>query len=314
MIDEEIQLRPQALQDYIGQSQIKDNLSDDIYASLVAGHEMKDILFDGPPGLGKTTLARIIAMELEANMHEASGPSISDIPTLVALLRRLKRYDVLFIDEIHRIPKKVEEVLYPVIEDGVLYWTSEGRNKHLKMVPFTIVGATTRLDLISQPLRDRFGETYHLQYYTATEMEDIVARSADLLGLEIAGEAIEEIARRSRSTPRVANKLLKNARDYALVRNSSLTLEVACAALDSRGVDVMGLDDQDQQILKLLHLQNRPLGLSTIAAAMNTEPATIESVHEPYLMRLGFIERTFRGRIITQHGRAHLKRVRKVAA
>lgn len=314
MADEEVQLRPQALQEYIGQEQIKGNLADDIYASLVGGHEMKDIMLQGPPGLGKTTLARIIAMELEADMHEASGPSISDIPTLIGVLRRLKRYDVLFIDEIHAMPKKVEEALYPVMEDGVLYWTSEGRNRQQKMPPLTIVGATTRPDRISQPLRDRFGETYHLQYYTATEMEDIVARSASLLELEIEGEAIEEIARRSRSTPRVANRLLKNVRDYALVRNSNLTAEVACAALDARHVDVMGLDEQDQQILQLLHTQNRPIGLSTIAAAMNTEPAAIETIHEPYLMRLNFIERTFRGRIITQHGRAHLKRVRKVAA
>ena len=311
---EEQALRPNSWEGYIGQEAIKRNLQDDIVAVFVRGDmddPLKHMLFEGPPGLGKTTLSRLLSNELETNLIETSGPALSEPESLIRILRSVNAWDILFIDEIHRMPLRLEEVLYSVMEDGEAFWsTGNGRNAQtirIKLPPFTLVGATTRPDLISQPMRDRFGEIYHMHYYTDNEMEDIVERSTRVLGVPIDAEGIIEIAKRARSTPRIANRLVKNVRDYALVHNDGVVDKKAVVkAMERRGIDTLGLDEDDRAILRFLAERDAPVGLETMGAAVNVEHRAVEQMHEPFLLRKELMARTPRGRVITPKGRAHI--------
>lgn len=309
----EFSLRPRYLSEYIGQSQAKENLKIYIEAAKMRKEALDHVLLYGPPGLGKTTLSNIIANELGVNLRTTSGPAIERPGDLAALLTNLQENDVLFIDEIHRLHRTVEEVLYPAMEDFALdIMIGKGpsaRSVRLDLPPFTLIGATTRAGLLSAPLRDRFGVVSRLEFYTVDELSYIVTRASEILNVQMIGDAAEEIALRSRGTPRIANRLLKRVRDYAQVRGDGvITLDVARQALKLIQVDNMGLDHIDH---KMLHAMIRnfgggPVGLDTIAATIGEESQTIEDVYEPYLLQIGFLQRTPRGRVATVQAYRHL--------
>lgn len=306
-------LRPKMLSDYIGQEKIKDSLDIMIQAAKERGETVDHILFSGPPGLGKTTLSTVVANELGSNIKTTSGPAIERTGDLAAILTNLEEGDVLFIDEIHRLNRMVEEVLYPALEDYVLdIVVGKGpaaRSIRIDLPHFTLIGATTRTGLLTGPLRDRFGIAFRLQYYTPEELALIVSRSADILDVPITQDGALEIARRSRGTPRLANRLLKRVRDWAQVRgDGAINEDVAAEALSFYDVDPLGLDAMDNRILQLLAVQfgGRPVGVNTIASALSEDVDTIEDVYEPFLMQRGLISRTPKGRQATLRAFEHL--------
>lgn len=306
-------LRPKMLSDYIGQEKIKDSLDIMIQAAKERGETVDHILFSGPPGLGKTTLSTVVANELGSNVKTTSGPAIERTGDLAAILTNLEEGDVLFIDEIHRLNRMVEEVLYPALEDYVLdIVVGKGpaaRSIRIDLPHFTLIGATTRTGLLTGPLRDRFGIAFRLQYYTPEELALIVSRSAGILDVPITQDGALEIARRSRGTPRLANRLLKRVRDWAQVRgDGTINEDVAAEALSFYDVDPLGLDAMDNRILQLLAVQfgGRPVGVNTIASALSEDVDTIEDVYEPFLMQCGLIARTPKGRQATLRAFEHL--------
>ena len=312
-------LRPQTLGEYIGQEKIKSNLKVYIDAAKARGETLDHVLFYGPPGLGKTTLSGIIANEMGVHMKVTSGPAIEKPGEMAAILNNLQEGDVLFVEEIHRLNRQVEEVLYPAMEDFaidiMLGKESSARSIRLDLPRFTLVGATTRAGLLTAPLRDRFGVVQKLEFYTPKELQVIVRRSAVVLGVEIDDAGALEIARRSRGTPRLANRLLKRVRDFAQVKyDGVITREVADFALDILDVDKIGLDNNDRNILLTIieKFGGGPVGLDTLAAALGEDAGTLEDVYEPYLLMNGFINRTPRGRVATEHAYRHLDIPRQV--
>ena len=309
----ETNLRPQLLKDYIGQDKIKENIKIYIDAARSRGEALDHVLFYGPPGLGKTTLSGIIANEMGVNMKVTSGPAIEKPGEMAAILNNLQEGDVLFVDEIHRLNRQVEEVLYPAMEDFaidiMLGKESAARSIRLELPKFTLVGATTRAGLLTAPLRDRFGIVQKMEFYTPADLKEIVLRSAKVLGVEIDEQGAWEIGRRSRGTPRLANRLLKRVRDFAQVKyDGVITLDVAIFALDILDVDKMGLDNDDRNILLTViqKFSGGPVGLDTLAAALGEDAGTLEDVYEPYLLMNGLINRTPRGRVATEAAYRHL--------
>ena len=306
-------LRPRQLVDYIGQDAVKSNLSIAITAARQRNEALDHVLLYGPPGLGKTTLANIVATEMGVRIKTTSGPAIERPGDMVATLTQLKEHDILFVDEIHRLSRVVEEVLYPAMEDFFVSWVIDkglkARSMNLGIKPFTLIGATTRYGMISAPMRDRFGSVHRLEFYDEEAMRTIITRSARILNISADSDGLFEIAKRARGTPRIANRLLRQVRDYAqVVANNVITLEVAQEALAKLQVDEIGLDKLDHQVLSSIieKFNGGPVGLNTLAASINEETETIEDVYEPYLLQLGFLERTSRGRMATRRAYEHL--------
>ena len=306
-------LRPQMLEDYIGQAKAKEMLRIYIQAALERDEPLDHVLFYGPPGLGKTTLAGIIANEMHVNIKITSGPAIEKPGEMAAILNNLQEGDVLFVDEIHRLNRQVEEILYPAMEDyaiDIMIGKGSGaRSVRLELPKFTLVGATTRAGMLSAPLRDRFGVVHRLEFYTDKELQTIIMRSAEVLGVKTDENGALEMARRSRGTPRLANRLLKRVRDFAQVKyDGVITEEAANYALDLLEVDKFGLDHIDRNILLTMiqKFQGGPVGLDTLAASIGEDSGTIEDVYEPYLLKNGFIQRTPRGRVVTAQAYHHL--------
>ncbi len=309
----ELSLRPKRLSDYIGQSKIKESLNIYIEAAKKRGESLDHILFYGPPGLGKTTLSGIIAAEMGVGIKITSGPAIEKPGEMAAILNNLKAGDVLFIDEIHRLNRQVEEVLYPAMEDFCIdIMIGKGptaRSIRLELPRFTLIGATTRAGMLSAPLRDRFGMIHRMEFYEVDELKSIILQSARVLDVEVEDEGAEEMARRSRGTPRIANRILKRVRDFAQVRyDGRITGEVAVTALDLMDVDKLGLDHTDRSLIMTMieRFQGGPVGLDTIAAAIGEDAGTIEDVYEPYLIKNGLINRTPRGRVVTEAAYHHM--------
>ncbi len=310
---ENIALRPKRLGEMVGQDALRDNLSVIIDAAKLRNEPIDHILFYGPPGLGKTSLAHVIANEMGANIRVTAGPSIERAGDLAAILTHLKKGDILFIDEVHRLGKAVEEILYPAMEDFVLDIVigkgPAAKTVRLNLPRFTVIGATTRLSLLAGPLRDRFGARFRLDYYSQEAMEHIITRAAQMLKIGIASEGAAEIAKRSRGTPRVGLRLLRRVRDFAQTRAQGvITLQVTQDALALMNIDELGLDEVDRRILQTIieKFNGGPVGLETIAAATSEDSSTIMDVYEPYLIQLGFLDRTPRGRIATPRAYAHL--------
>src|ERR671935_247421 len=306
-------LRPRRLAEFVGQERIKEQLAIALEAAKGRDEALDHVLLVGPPGLGKTSLAYIVREELGVGIRCVAGPALERKGDIAAILTTLEERDVLFVDEIHRLSRAVEEILYPALEDFrldiVVGQGPAARTLTLDLPPFTLVGATTRTGLLTTPLRDRFGMTFRLEYYDAEDLALIVRRSAHILSVEIEDEAADEIARRSRGTPRIANRILKRVRDVAQVRHEgAITTAIAREALELHEVDLEGLERTDRELLRTISdkFGGGPVGLSTLAVSLGEEPDTIEDVYEPYLLQLGFIQRTPRGRVITELGRAHV--------
>ncbi len=306
-------LRPRRLTEFVGQARIKDQLAIALTAAKAREEALDHVLLVGPPGLGKTSLAHIVREELGVGIRCIAGPALERKGDMAAILTGLERHDVLFVDEIHRLNRVIEEILYPALEDFrldiIVGQGPAARTLTLDLPPFTLVGATTRTGLLTTPLRDRFGMTFRLDYYDAAELGTIVRRSARILDVEIEDDAADEIARRSRGTPRIANRILRRVRDVAQVKHDGvITNDVAREALTLLEVDGIGLERIDRELLSaiLVKFGGGPVGLSTLAVSLGEEPDTIEDVYEPYLLQLGFLQRTPRGRIVTQLGREHL--------
>ena len=313
--DPDVSLRPRRIDEFVGQSHTKQTLQISIKAAKIRQEALDHAIIYGPPGLGKTTLAHIIASEMDVPIRVTSGPAVERAGDMAAILTSLQPNEVLFIDEVHRLNRVVEEVLYSAMEDFFLSWmVGKGlaaRSVNLRINPFTLVGATTRFSMVSAPLRDRFGSVWRLEYYNVEEMNLIVERSARILEADCEAEGVVEIARRSRGTPRVANRLLKRTRDYALVKaDNRITGPVARAALEQLNVDPLGLDQADHRLLSAIidKFDGGPVGLETLAASLNEDSDTVMDVWEPYLLQLGFLDRTPRGRIATRRAHEHLGR------
>jgi Holliday junction DNA helicase RuvB len=313
--DEELEqtLRPRRLDEFVGQGRVKNQLAIALAAAKARDEALDHVLLVGPPGLGKTSLAYIVREELGVGIRSVAGPALERKGDMAAILTGLERHDVLFVDEIHRLNRAIEEILYPALEDFrldiVVGQGPAARTLTLDLPPFTLVGATTRTGLLTTPLRDRFGMTFRLEYYERGELATIVRRSARILDVEIGDDAADEIARRSRGTPRIANRILRRVRDVAQVRHDgAITTTVAREALELLEVDERGLERIDRELLGAIveKFGGGPVGLSTLAVSLGEEPDTIEDVYEPYLLQLGFIQRTPRGRVVTELGRAHL--------
>jgi len=309
----EVSLRPPSLGEFVGQPRIKEQLAIALQAARARGEALDHVLLVGPPGLGKTSLAYIVRQELGVGIRCVAGPALERKGDMAAILTALEPRDVLFVDEIHRLNRAVEEILYPALEDFrldiVVGQGPAARTLTLDLPKFTLVGATTRTGLLTTPLRDRFGMTFRLGYYDADELGAIVRRSAQILDVEIAPDAAAEIARRARGTPRIANRILRRVRDVAEVRhNGTVTADIAAEALELLEIDGRGLEPMDRELLRAIveRFDGGPVGLSTLAVALGEEPDTIEDVYEPYLLQLGFLQRTPRGRIVTSLGREHL--------